>query len=201
MTLGTDENLYLVALGSNLGDRWELLADAAHRIETTLGPVLAHAQVYETEPVGAADQLFLNSALVCASLLAPEAALAQLLAIEAVMGRVRREKWGNRPIDLDLLLWRRAADAVQVASRTYVSPSLTLPHPRLLERDFVLIPAVDVAADWVHPATGRTLAAELTQRAYPSLACPSADTIKSRANPGACPATASAASCLPASEA
>lgn len=153
---------YLIALGANLGDREAMLARAVALIGERVGPVAARAKVYETAPVGAADQTFLNSALVCESALGPDETLAALLAIETEMGRVRREKWGNRTIDLDVLMWEPEPGA----SRAWSSPTLTIPHPHLLDRDFALVPACDVAGDWRHPTTGRTLADERAARGY-----------------------------------
>src|SRR5690606_33229823 len=98
------QDLYVIGLGSNLGDRHAYLERAWQLVEGRLGSVLKASPWYETQPLGAADQLFLNGALLCAADLAPEPMLAGLLAIEADLGRVRRERWGNRVIDLDLLL-------------------------------------------------------------------------------------------------
>ena len=162
MVMTAPRHLYLVALGSNLGDRARLLDGAAAEIAARLGEVVARSPAYETEPMGAADQPFLNAALVLRSPEAPEAVLAALLAIEAQLGRVRRERWGNRTIDLDLLLWRPDGQE----GGTWESATLRLPHPEMLKRDFVLVPACDVAADWLHPGTHRTLAAETAARGY-----------------------------------
>ena len=76
------------------------LTAATVRIQQSIGTVLACAPCFETQPIGAADQLFLNSAMIVATDPTPEATLTQLLAIESQMGRVRRERWGNRIIDL-----------------------------------------------------------------------------------------------------
>lgn len=157
---------YLIALGSNLGDRAAHLARARGEIARRLGPVLDISKTYETEPLGAADQLFFNAAVVARSNLAPQDALAILLAIEADLGRVRRERWGNRVIDLDLLLWRAANDAASTPTRPFAGPGLAIPHPAMLDRSFVLVPACDVAGAWIHPGTGRSLEAELELRGY-----------------------------------
>ena len=154
---------YLIALGSNLGDRGDALRQAQQLILSRCGLIAACASTYETAPVGAADQKFLNSALICHSAIDPEEFLAELLAIEIELGRVRTVRWGNRTIDLDLLLCRRRDDVKPVA---WESPSLTLPHPEILARDFVLVPAVEIAADWVHPASGRALEDELALLGY-----------------------------------
>lgn len=146
-------HLYLVALGTNMGDRAAHLSRARIEIEHRLGPILAMSKVYETEPMGVADALFLNAALVVQTSLDPEAALTALLAAETSMGRVRQERWGNRVIDLDLLLWRPHSGT----STPFSSPTLTIPHPHMLTRDFVMRPAREVAPDWLHPLTGLRL--------------------------------------------
>ncbi len=143
---------YLIALGSNLGDRKYYIEEAIKAIGGQCGKVLAVAPLLETSPIGAADQLFINTALTLESQLEPDPLLAILLAIELELGRQRKEKWGNRTIDLDIILWR--SDAI---SQVYQSPSLTIPHPECLKRDFVLHPAQAVAGDWIHPLEGLKL--------------------------------------------
>ena len=146
-----------------MGDRSHYLALATRLIDVRVGRVLAKSPSWETTPVGPCDGLFLNAALLCESLQGPESAMAELLAIEADMGRVRGERWGSRIIDLDLLL-ALDIDGVSVVLR---SDRLTLPHPLMLERDFVLIPATAIAGDWLHPISGTSLSealAELMQK-------------------------------------
>ncbi len=142
----------LIALGSNLGPRQDLLRRAYERLRSEPGvQLLAHSQAYETRPVGGpADQpLFLNAAAVVETRLAPEPLLDTLLRIESELGRQRNERWAARAIDLDLLLYEQ-----QVVH----SPRLVLPHPRMAWRRFVLQPAAEVAGDWLHPSTGWTVA-------------------------------------------
>jgi 2-amino-4-hydroxy-6-hydroxymethyldihydropteridine diphosphokinase len=159
----TGKSRFLIALGANLGDRAAALAAATAHIARDLGEVTAEAPVYRTAPVGAATQEFLNSALVCASELAPDEAMRRLLAIEAALGRVRRERWGDRIIDLDLLAWWPRG---QAQCAPHDSALVTLPHPRLLERDFALVPAAQVAGDWQLAPGGPTLADECRARSY-----------------------------------
>lgn len=154
-------NQYLIGLGSNLGERQALLAEARRRIDARLGEVAAFAPSYETKPMGAADQPFLNSALIATSRLAPGEAMRELLAIEESLGRVRTVKWGNRTIDLDLLLWNQDGVAA-----TFEDDVVRVPHPHLLERDFALVPAAEIAPAWIHPVTGLTLADECSSRRY-----------------------------------
>jgi 2-amino-4-hydroxy-6-hydroxymethyldihydropteridine diphosphokinase len=130
-----------VALGANLGDpRWALRSARAQlqrQFSSWGGRDVRFSQVWETEPVGPPQPRYLNAvmaALVPTSLRA-EDVLAFLLGVEAGLGRVRRERWGPRTLDLDLLyLGDTAVD----------SPGLTLPHPRAAERGFVLWPLLDV---------------------------------------------------------
>ncbi len=158
---------YLVALGSNLGNRQQTFRDALARIEAHGESVLARAGIYETAPVGAvADQAFLNSAVLISSALSPSDFLLLLQDTEHSLGRVRREKWGNRVIDLDIMLWRDPLDDMAKPTRIIKYPDLEIPHPLMLGRDFMLIPAVDIAPNWVHPFSGLTLQGEAELRRY-----------------------------------
>ncbi len=127
-----------VGLGANLGDARATLAGAVESL-AELGEVRAVSPLYETDPVGLEDQPpFLNAVAVVATPLDPHQLLAELLAIEARFGRERTIRWGPRTLDLDLL----AMDGVQLDE-----PQLTVPHPRLAEREFALRPLADVAPD------------------------------------------------------
>jgi 2-amino-4-hydroxy-6-hydroxymethyldihydropteridine diphosphokinase len=134
----------VVGLGSNLGDRRALL-DRAMREIARIARVEATSHVYETAPLGPPQGRFLNAAALVAFAGTPEELLGALLAIEQRLGRVRRERWGPRTIDLDVL-W---IDGVAVASER-----LTVPHPRLRERAFALAPLLEVRPDARDPATG-----------------------------------------------
>jgi 2-amino-4-hydroxy-6-hydroxymethyldihydropteridine diphosphokinase len=142
----------LVGLGSNLGQRESTLRRAVERLRATDGiEVLAVSTFRETAPVGGppGQPMFLNAAAALRVRLSPEELLEKLLAIEAELGRVRREPWGPRTLDLDLLLY----DDVVVRGER-----LTVPHPRMHERRFVLEPLAEIAPNSVHPVTGRTVA-------------------------------------------
>ena len=133
-----------VALGSNLGDRVENLAAALRALEATTGVrVVAVSQAYETEPWGVADQPAFANAV--AAIDTDRSALGLLDAckrIERELGRLEGERFGPRLIDIDVLLF---GDEVVDALR------LTIPHPRMLERDFVVTPLLEIAPDVTLP--------------------------------------------------
>lgn len=145
----------VVGLGSNLEEPGVQLASAVRRLAGVMS-VEAVSSLYRTEPVGFPDQPdFLNGVVVGRTALAPAKFLARLHAIEAEMGRRRTFRDAPRVIDLDLL---------DYGGMVTTTPELTLPHPRLERRGFVLHPLVEVAPAWRHPETGET-ARELLSRA------------------------------------
>lgn len=112
--------------------------------------VLRRSSIYETDPVGYLDQPpFLNMVVAVETSLSPHELLARLLEIEQELGRVRTFRNAPRIIDLDILLFGQAV---------FEDPELQLPHPRMLERRFVLEPLNEIAPALVHPVTGRTIA-------------------------------------------
>lgn len=132
-----------ISLGSNLGDRAENLKKALHAIELDVGTIVKRSSQYETKPWGNSNQPdFFNQVILVHSAKSPEDCLFALSAIEQQMGRKREEKWGARIIDLDLLY---ANDLIIQAKK------LTLPHPGIALRRFVLVPLVEIAPDFVHP--------------------------------------------------
>jgi 2-amino-4-hydroxy-6-hydroxymethyldihydropteridine diphosphokinase len=139
-----------VAIGSNLGDRSAHLAFAKARLETLLADC-RFSTVHETEPVGVPgpQPSYLNAAAVGATDLTPNELLTALLALEQARGRERPQLNAARTLDLDLLLY---GDAVLDL------PELTVPHPRLRERVFVLQPLCEIAPGMVDPVTGKTVA-------------------------------------------
>ena len=151
-----------IALGSNLastfGDRAANLHEAIRRV-SQLGEVTAVSSFYDTAPVGFTEQPdFLNAALLLATELEPVELMRALLAVERAMGRDRTTAVakGPRVIDLDLLLMGDVVMATAAGSDS--QPELTLPHPAMAERRFVLEPLVEIAPDMVDPVSGRTVA-------------------------------------------
>ena len=145
-TDGSDGTVVWLGLGSNQGDRREQLAGALRSIATEAGTVEAVSPVYETEPVGYVDQpLFWNLVVRITTRHAPAALLAVVKGIERRMGRTAGERWGPRPIDIDVLIH---------GAHTIDSADLCIPHPRMLERGFVLRPLADIDPDLLHPLTG-----------------------------------------------
>jgi uracil phosphoribosyltransferase len=148
-----------IGLGSNQGDRAAQLATAVASLAEAVGPIIAVSSVYETAPVGGPVQGdYLNAVVVAETALAPAEVLERLLEIERGMGRERRERWGPRTIDLDMLVY---------GDRSVAEPGLTVPHPRMAERRFVLEPLAEVWPDLAVPGVGavtRALAAVADQQ-------------------------------------
>ena len=115
---------------------------------SALGTVTARSDVIETAPLGPAQRRFANAALVMETELDPEALLAALQRTEREFGRKRWRRWGDRVLDLDIVLWSEGV---------YRSPSLLIPHPQYTRRSFVLAPASAIIGDWRDPVTGLSL--------------------------------------------
>lgn len=136
-----------LSLGANLGDRAGNLGTALERLAESGVRVRRVSSLYETDPVGGPPQpAYLNLVAEVETDLAPGALLAQCQEIESGLGRVRAERWGPRTLDIDLLLYEGV---------TLQGPELTLPHPRLTERQFVLAPLAELAPNLRLP-DGRT---------------------------------------------
>ncbi len=142
---------YAVGIGGNLGDVRATATWARGLLATEGVQIEAEAPWISTAPVGGPSQPpFLNSAWIVATALGPHGLLDALRRTESACGRVREVRWGPRTLDLDLLL---AEDGLVVDS-----PVLTLPHPRLHQRAFVLEPLAAIAPRWRHPGLGLTVA-------------------------------------------
>ncbi len=141
----------LISFGSNLGDSVAIFAEASELLKATPGiqSVVASQPIWTPAVGGPADQpAYLNAAVRCTTSLQPEELHQRLLRIEAILGRVRRQRWGSRTADLDLLLF----DSRQIENR-----QLSVPHRRMAYRRFVLQPAVEIAGEMRHPLCNCTL--------------------------------------------
>ncbi len=147
------EAFAFLGLGSNVGDRLETLQSAVDLLENRPGiRVDAVSSVYETAPVGGPEQgPFLNLVVRVATRRSPQRLLAACQAVEQALGRVRVERWGPRTIDVDILLYER---------RRVLTRQLEVPHPRLPERPFALVPLLEVGHAEALP-DGRTIASLL----------------------------------------
>lgn len=139
-------------MGSNLGDRWANLRSGVRRLPGPGLEVAGLSSVWETAPVdGAGPDWFLNLVARIETVLEPRALLERLLGFERQAGRVRTRRNAPRVLDLDLLL---------LGTLECEEPGLTLPHPRLWDRRFVLAPLAELAPDLRNPRTGRTVVEE-----------------------------------------
>ena len=144
-----EETAAFLGLGSNLGDRLANLQRAADLLTGVRGVrVVRSSRVYQTAPVGPPQPDYLNAVVEVRTTLAPGELLAACLGVEDAMGRVRAERWGPRVVDVDVLTY--GDDDVE-------DPDLTIPHPRMHERAFVLIPLMELTAE-PHLPGGRRLA-------------------------------------------
>jgi len=138
-----------LGLGTNLGNREGNLKEALHKIEETIGRIVAYSSVYETEPSGfESENEFLNMVVHVETDLKPSGLLGRILMIEANLGRLRdAKKYSSRTIDIDILLYDK-----KIMSKV----SLIIPHPLLHERRFVLVPLCEIAPEGIHPVLKRT---------------------------------------------
>ena len=134
--------------GSNQGDRLLNLGKARLALQQSVGTVIRSSRIYETAAWGLEGQPdFLNQAIEVHTELEPVVLLETVLGIEQEMGRVRIQKWGQRLIDIDVLYYDNLI---------WESDQLTLPHPHLHERNFVLLPLLDIAPGFIHPRLKKT---------------------------------------------
>ncbi len=150
-----------LGLGSNCGECSRLLRDALVLLEERGVVTIAKSSIYETEPVvgdwqhpdrntsGDVRQNFLNAVVEIETDLSPRDVLSVCMEVERLLGRVRKEKWGARTMDIDVLMY---GDLV-----VDEAPTLVVPHPFITERNFVLVPFAQIAADTVHPVLKKTI--------------------------------------------
>ena len=146
------EGIYL-GLGSNIGDRKKHISQTINKIESKIGPCLQQSSLYKTAAWGKTNQsYFINQVIEIHTEWAPIDILDGILAIEKQLGRIRKEKWGERIIDIDLLFY--GSEIVEL-------PRLLVPHPFIAERRFVLAPMHEIAPDFIHPIFERSISALL----------------------------------------
>ena len=140
----------ILLIGSNIGKREENLAHAIHRIEEKIGVIQLHSSVYETEPWGFESvQNFYNQCISLLTSLTPSALLTEIQSIEKESGRERViGKYTDRTIDIDILFYDNLV---------FTNAELTIPHPRIEERKFTLVPLLEILPDFIHPESGRAI--------------------------------------------
>jgi len=139
-----------LGIGTNLGDREENISEALRLITEHIGQVKRLTSLYETEPWGfKSDSNFLNMAVEVSTRLKPSGLLGRILMIEAQMGRLREgREYVSRVIDIDILLY---------GDKVVEEKTLVIPHPKLHERKFALIPLNEIAGELIHPKLGNTI--------------------------------------------
>ncbi len=139
-----------IGAGANLGEPVRQIRQAQDALQKSPGiKFLGASSLYRTQPVGPVEQPpFINAVFALECNVSPRELLALLLEIEQNMGRVRKERWGPRVIDLDLLFF---------GEEIIEEPGLEVPHPRLHERRFVLAPLAEIAPDFVHPVIKKSV--------------------------------------------
>ena len=142
-------NKAFLLTGTNLGDREKNLQQANELVGKFCGSIVKLSSVYETAAWGKTDQPnFLNQVLQIETKLSPEQLMQEILSIEHRMGRERQEKYGPRIIDIDILFFE---------NKIINTANLKIPHPRLHERNFVLVPFAEIAPDFIHPILKKTI--------------------------------------------
>lgn len=141
-------NLVYILLGANLGNPIQQLNQAVNDLSHQVGKIVLKSSIYESEAWGVEDQpLFYNQVLAIETSLAAIDVLRTALQIENQLGRIRTQHWGARIIDIDILYFNQ--EIIQL-------DQLTIPHPYIQERNFTLIPLVEIAPDYIHPILKKT---------------------------------------------
>lgn len=149
------QTVYLL-LGSNLGNREEILIKAIKLIDEKIGVIISQSKNYETKAWGKTDQPdFLNIAIGITTNMMPLEILEQNQAIEEQLGRVRIEKWGARLIDIDIIFYEQ--EIINIENRLHI------PHPLVQERVFALAPLAEIAPDFIHPVLQKTISTLLQE--------------------------------------
>ena len=142
-------NQLFLSLGGNLGNTREIFEGAYPLIEKKIGNISVYSSIYQTEAWGPIPQAdFLNQVLLVSTTLSAQDCLTEMLAIEKEFGRERKERWGPRTLDLDILYY---------SDITIAEEDLTVPHPRIAERKFILTPLVEIAPFYVDPTSGKSM--------------------------------------------
>ena len=139
-------NKAYLLIGGNMGDREELIRKAELQIEATCGPILSTSSLYETAAWGLKDQA--SFLLLLDTKDEPLILLRKLQKIETLLGRVREQRWGPRTMDIDLIFYN------ELILKT---PELTIPHPGIQDRRFVLEPLCEIAGEWTHPVLKKSM--------------------------------------------
>ena len=140
------QRITYLSLGSNQGDKLKNLQKAIYLIANKIGPILKISSIYNTPAIGFKGEDFFNICLKISTYLPPEALIKNILEIENDLGRVRvnSDEYSDRTIDIDILLFD---------DEIIFSPELIVPHPRMLDRKFVLVPLIEIASEVIHPVT------------------------------------------------
>ena len=138
-----------LGLGSNLGDRKEFLSMACNHLRTEAVREFRTSSIYESEPLLKMPQPKYFNMVVCGlTVLSPKDLLKKCQQIEISLGRIRRERWGSREIDIDILSY---------GNRKINKDNLVIPHPEIENRSFVLMPMLELSPEWLHPENGITI--------------------------------------------
>ena len=140
----------LLSIGANIGERFENIEKAIEYLSSSgVLTDIKSSSIYETEPVGYRNQPWFLNAVVSGYTTIPADLLMGIIKnIEEIIGRKKREKWHEREIDIDILLYGKLI---------YKDNNITIPHPRMHERRFVLVPAAEIVGEIVHPQSGKTI--------------------------------------------